>query len=111
MQLPALRRLLVPARARGMPEITNHGKLFCEKKPLAAGRLPRLAFPRRPGIIRLCRFNRPGNNPAQIRAEDRTSGRGRCKPGFDGEARIVLRPAPRLQSALKANEGSIAHRM
>jgi hypothetical protein len=28
MQLLVLRRFVVPARARGMPEITNHGKLF-----------------------------------------------------------------------------------
>ena len=28
MQLLVLRRVMVSARARGMPEITNHGKLF-----------------------------------------------------------------------------------
>ena len=55
-------------------------------------------------------FNRPGNNRAQIRAEDRTSGRGRCKPGSDDGARILLRPARRLQCARKANAESIAHR-
>src|SRR5262245_40629090 len=111
MQLRVLRRLLVSARARGMPEITNHGKLFFREKTVGGRSLTSVRFSAPDGITRLCRFNRPGNNPAEIRAEDRTSGRGRCKPGFDGEARIVLRPAPRLQSVLKANEGSIAHRM
>ena len=57
------------------------------------------------------RFNRPGNNRAQIRAEDRTSGRGQCTPGSDGGARILRRPARRWQCAPKANAGSIAHRM
>ena len=65
----------------------------------------------RTGMTLLPRFNRPGNNRAQIRAEDRTSGRGRCKPGSDDGARILLRPARRLQCARKANAGSIAHRM
>ena len=31
MQLPVLRRLVVSARARGMPEIKSHGKLFLIK--------------------------------------------------------------------------------
>ena len=57
------------------------------------------------------RFNRPENNPVQIRAEDRTSGRGRCKPGSDDEARIPLRPAPQSQCARTADAGSIVHRM
>jgi hypothetical protein len=56
-------------------------------------------------------FNRPGNTRAQTRAEVRTSGRGRCKPGSDDEARILLRPVRRLQCAPKANGESIAHRM
>src|SRR4029077_21151347 len=44
MQLLVLRRLVVPARARGMPEITNQGKLFFPYKSLVAGRLPSRGF-------------------------------------------------------------------
>ena len=57
------------------------------------------------------RFSRPENNPAQIRAEDRTFGRGPCKLDFDDEAWVGLRPALRLQCARTANAGSIARRM
>src|SRR5262245_10913315 len=44
MQLLALRICVVSARARGMPEITNHGKLFFRQKSLANGRLPGHVF-------------------------------------------------------------------
>jgi len=57
------------------------------------------------------RFNRPGRNRAQIRAEDRTSGHDRCKPASDDGARILLRPVPRLQCARTAGAGSIVHPM
>src|ERR1041385_6670219 len=40
MQLLVLRQFVVSARGRGMPEITNHGKLFFRQKPLPAGGLP-----------------------------------------------------------------------
>ena len=56
-------------------------------------------------------FNRRANNPAQIRAEDRTSGRDRCKPASDDGARILLRQVSRLQCAQTADVGSIVHRM
>ena len=56
-------------------------------------------------------FNRLGSNRAQIRAEDRTSGRGQCTPGSDDEARIPRRLVRRLQCARTADAGSIAHRM
>ena len=39
-------------------------------------------------------FNRPGDNRVQTAAPDRTSGHGRCKPGFDNEEQILLRPVP-----------------
>ena len=65
----------------------------------------------RSGMTLPGRFNRRGNNPDQIRAEDRTSGHGQCTPGSDGDARILHRPARRLQCARKANAGSNGHRM
>jgi hypothetical protein len=58
-----------------MPEITNHGKPFFIKT-IAAWSLTEAAGFGAPGNG-VPSFNRPGNNRAQIRAEDRTSGRGR----------------------------------
>ena len=57
------------------------------------------------------RFNRPGSNRTQIRAEDPTSGHGRCTPCSDDGARILRRPERRWQCAPKANAGSIGHPM
>src|ERR1041385_2181070 len=45
MQPLVLRRFVVSARARGMPEITNHGKLFFPQKALPAGGLPAVTGP------------------------------------------------------------------
>ena len=111
MQLLVLRRCVVSARARGMPEITSHGKLFFREKSVGKWLLTKDLFRHFGEIMPLCRFNRPGNSPAQIRAEDPTSGRGRCKPGSDVWARILRRLAPRLQCARTAGAGSIVHRM
>src|SRR6476646_5659071 len=69
-----------------------------------------VAVPVRKGMTP-ARFNRRGSNRTQILAEDPTSGHGRCRPGSDDGARILRRPARRLQCAPKANAGSIGHPM
>ena len=79
---------------------------FFLQKSLPTGSLPKGGF----RIVRL-RFSRQGNNPAQIQAADRASGRDRCKPDFDDGAQILLRQAPRLQCAQTADAESIVHRM
>jgi len=112
MQLLVLRRVMVSARARGMPEITNHGKLFFFDKNhwQPVGYRGRGFGAHGSDVFQLV-FNRRANNPAQIRAEDRTSGRDRCKPASDDGARILLRQVSRLQCAQTADVGSIVHRM
>ena len=91
-----------------MPEITNHGKLFFSIKTVGGWPLTGAS------VVRLgmtpARFNRPGSYRTQIRAEDRTSGRGQCTPGSDGGGQILRRPVRRWQCAQKANAGSIGHR-
>src|SRR6478752_9828582 len=101
MQLLVLRRVVVSARARGMPEITSRGKLFFSTKTIGNWSLTGVAVPVGKGMTP-ARFNRPGSNRTQIWAEDPTSGHGRCTPGSDDGARILRRPAPRWQCALKA---------
>src|SRR6476646_1371693 len=106
MQLLVLGRVVVSERGLGMPEITNHGKLFFSIKTVGGWPLTGAS------VVRLgmtpARFNRPGSYRTQTRAEARTSGHGRCSPGSDGGAPI-LRPARRWQCAPKANAGSIGH--
>src|SRR5262245_14061299 len=51
MQSLVLGRFDVSARARGMPEITNHGKLFFSTKLPAVGRLAEPDFPHAAGIM------------------------------------------------------------
>jgi hypothetical protein len=109
MQLPVLRRFVVSARARGMPEITNDGKLFFREKTIGVRSLSNDLFRHFEEIILLRRFNRPGNTPAQIRAEGRTSGRGPYKPGSDDGVRTLLRLVRRLQSAQTAGAESNVH--
>src|SRR5262245_56696617 len=111
MQLPVLRRFVVSARARGMPEMKSDGKLFFRQKSLATGRLPRSRVSTQTGMTRPPRFNRPENNRAQIPAVERTSGRDQSIRGLDGVGRIPLRLARRLQCARTADAGSTAHRM
>ena len=82
---------------------------FFSIKTIGSWSLTEVAVPVRKGTTPV-RFNRPGNNRTQIRAEDRTSGHGPCTPCFDDGARILRRPARRSQCAPKANAGSIAHR-
>jgi len=94
-----------------MPEITTRGKLFFREKNIAGRSLTNARFSAPRGMTLLRCFNRPANNPAHIRGEDRTSGRGRCKPGVDDEAWALLRPAPRLQSAQTADAESNVHLM
>jgi len=65
-----------------MPEIKSHGKFFFDKF-FGGCRLPRP--PHAPASCSEI-VSRPGNNLVQIRAADRTSGRGQLKPDFDGAA-------------------------
>ena len=50
MQLLVLRRVMVSARARGMPEITNHGKLFFSIKTIGSRSVTGAAVSVRTGV-------------------------------------------------------------